>query len=110
MQLLSRSMIKPAEVMLAIAKAKNVKAMGFIGGLLGPKKFLEGKKRIADKLRSSGIRTEVVEPTVVYGKGRSDALAKMVPLFKFLGHFSKNMKPVLVTDVAAELVTKMVKA
>lgn len=100
---------KPAQVMLEIAKEKNVQAMGFIGGLLGPKKFLEGKKRIAMKLRASGISTEVVEPTVVYGNGRSDALAKMVPVFKFFGLFMKNMKPVQVSDVADELVTKMVK-
>lgn len=100
---------KPAEVMLEIAKAKKVKAMGFIGGRLGPKKFLEGKKRIADQLRASGIRTEVVEPTLVYGNGRSDALAKMVPMFKFLGLFMKNMKPVLVSQVADEMVSKMVQ-
>ncbi|MGX7112662.1 NAD-dependent epimerase/dehydratase family protein [Gemella cuniculi] len=100
---------KPAEVMLQIAKANQVKAMGFIGDLLGPKKFLEGKKRIAEKLRVSGIRTEIVEPTVVYGNGRSDALAKMIPIFKCLGIFIKNMKPVQVSDVADELVSKMVK-
>lgn len=100
---------KPADVMLKIAQDKQVKAMGFIGGLLGPKKFLEGKKRIASKLQASGIRTEVVDPTVVYGNGRSDALAKMVPIFKFFGMFMKNMKPVQVSDVATELVTKMIK-
>lgn len=99
---------KPAQVMLQVAKDKQVKAMGFIGGLLGPKSFVEGKKRIAEQLRASGIRTEVVEPTVVYGNGRSDALAKMVPIFQVLGIFIKTMKPVLVTDVADELVSKMV--
>lgn len=100
---------KLAQVMLQIAKNKRVKAMGFIGGLLGPKSFLDGKKRIADQLRASGIRTEVIEPTVVYGNGRSDALARLVPVFKFFGLFMKNMKPVLVTEVADELVSKMVK-
>ena len=100
---------KPAQVMLQLAKDKKVKAMGFIGGLLGPKSFLDGKKRITDQLRASGIRTEVVEPTIVYGNGRSDALAKLVPVFKFFGLFMKNMKPVLVTEVADELVSKMVK-
>ena len=98
---------KPADVMLRIAREKDVTAMGFIGGLLGPQKFLDGKKRIADKLRSSGIRTEVVEPTVVYGNGRDDAPAKMVPVFKFFGLFSKNMKPVLISNVADEMVSKM---
>ncbi len=100
---------KPAQVMLQLAKDKQVKAMGFIGGLWGPKSFLDSKKRIADQLRASGIRTEVVEPTVVYGNGRSDALSKLVPVFKFFGLFVKNMKPVLVTEVADELVSKMVK-
>ena len=100
---------KPAQVMLQLAKDKQVKAMGFIGGILGPKKFVDGKKRIAHQLRSSGIRTEIVEPTVVYGNDRSDALAKMVPIFQFFGLFFKQIKPVLVTDLADELVSKMVQ-
>jgi UDP-glucose 4-epimerase len=100
---------KPADVMLQIAKEKNVKAMGMIGGVLGPKTFVTGKKRIIDKLKASGIRTEYVNPTLVYGNGRKDSMTKMVPLLKFFGIFSKNMKPVDVNDVADELVEKMVK-
>jgi nucleoside-diphosphate-sugar epimerase len=100
---------QPADVMLAIAKEKNVKAMGMIGGVLGPKTFVEGKKRIIEKLKASGIRTEYVNPTLVYGNGRQDSMTKMVPLLKFFGIFSKNMKPVDVNDVADELVEKMVK-
>ncbi|MGI6212561.1 MAG: NAD-dependent epimerase/dehydratase family protein [Anaerovoracaceae bacterium] len=99
---------QPADVMLEIAKEKNVKAMGMIGGVLGPKTFVEGKKRIIDKLKASGIRTEYVEPTLVYGNGRKDSMTKMVPLLKFFGVFSKKMKPVDVNDVADELVGKMV--
>ncbi len=98
----------PADVMLRIAKEKNVKAMGLIGGVLGPKSFVQGKKKIADKLAASGIRTEVVNPTVVYGNGRDDAMTKMVPLLKFFGIFSKTMKPVHVNDVADEMVKKMI--
>lgn len=60
----------PADVMLRVAKDKNVKAMGFIGGTLGDKAFVQGKKKIADTLNASGIRTEVVSPTLVYGNGR----------------------------------------
>ena len=101
---------KPAQVMLQIAKDKQVKAMGFVGGVLGPKSFVEGKRRIAKTLSASGIRTEVVEPTLVYGNGRRDILAKLVPVFKFFGLFMKNMKPILVTDVAGELVLKMIQA
>lgn len=100
---------QPAAVMLQIAKEKKVKAMGFIGGLLDPKSFLEGKKRILKKLQASGIRTEVIEPTVVYGKDRSDTLAKLMFLFTFLGYFFKNIKPVLVTEVSYDLVEKMVR-
>lgn len=100
---------KPAQIMLEVARKKQVRAMGFIGGILGPRTFVEGKKRIADLLCASGIRTEVVEPTVVYGNGRADTLAKLIPVFKFLGLFMKNMKPVLVTDLSSQLVARMVK-
>lgn len=99
----------PADVMLRIAKEKNVKAMGFIGGVLGDKAFVQGKKKIADRLKASGIRTEIVNPTLVYGNGRKDTMTKMVPLLKFFGIFSKNMKPVDVNDVADEMVRKMMK-
>ncbi len=99
----------PADVMLRIAKEKNVKAMGLIGGVLGPKSFVQGKKKIADKLAASGIRTEVVNPTVVYGNGREDAMMKMLPLLRFFGIFSKNMKPVHVESVAKEMVSKMLR-
>ncbi|MGI6217544.1 MAG: NAD-dependent epimerase/dehydratase family protein [Coriobacteriales bacterium] len=100
---------QPADAMLEIAKEKNVKAMGMIGGVLGDKSFVEGKKRIIEKLKASGIRTEYVNPTLVYGNGRKDSMTKMVPLLKFLGLFSKNMRPVDVNDVADELVEKMVR-
>jgi UDP-glucose 4-epimerase len=100
---------QPADVMLEVAREKNVKAMGMIGGVLGDKTFVEGKRRIIEKLKASGIRTEYVNPTLVYGNGRKDSMTKMVPLLKFLGVFSKNMKPVDVNDVANELVGKMVR-
>jgi UDP-glucose 4-epimerase len=100
---------QPADVMLEVAKEKNVKAMGMIGGVLGDKSFVEGKKRIIEKLKASGIRTEYVNPTLVYGNGRKDSMTKMVPLLKFFGIFSKNMKPVDVNDVANELVDKMMR-
>ncbi len=98
----------PAAVMLRIAEEKKVRAMGMIGGVLGPKSFTEGKKRIIARLLASGIRTEYVSPTLVYGNGRKDSVTRMVPLLKFLGIFAKNLKPVLVDDVAEELVTKMI--
>ena len=98
----------PAEVMCRIAKEKNVKAMGMIGGVLGPKNFVEGKKRIIAELQKSGIRTEYVNPTLVYGNGRKDAMTRMVPLLKFFGIFNRNLKPVHVDDVADELVRKMI--
>ena len=99
----------PADVMLRIATEKNAKAMGFIGGILGDKAFVQGKKRIAAKLKTGKIRTEVVNPTLVYGNGRKDSMTKLVPLLKFLGIFSKKMKPVDVNDVANEMVEKMVQ-
>ncbi len=98
----------PADVMLQIAKEKNIIAMGMIGGVLGDKAFVQGKKKIVERLKASGIRTEYVNPTLVYGNGRKDSMTKLVPLLKFLGIFSKNMKPMDVNEVADELVRKMI--
>ncbi len=97
----------PADVMIRIAGEKNVRAMGYVGGVLGSKDFVRGKKAVIAKLEASGIRTEVVEPTLVVGNGRKDKLARMAPLLRFFGIFSKNMRPVDVNDVADELVGKM---
>ena len=98
----------PAEIMLEIAKKYHVKAMGFIGGSLGDKQFVQGKKKLAKMLKDSEIRTEVVSPTLVYGNGRKDSMTKFVPLLKFMGLFSKKLKPVDVNDVANKLVNKMI--
>ncbi|MNN48333.1 hypothetical protein D3C81_1628050 [compost metagenome] len=96
----------PAEVMKKIAEKYNVKAMGFIGGTLGPKAFTTIKSDIINQLKKSRIPLEVVEPTLVYGEDRNDILSKMAPIFNFLGIFSKGLKPVKVTEVAEELVGK----
>lgn len=55
-------------------------------------------------LEATGKKVVVVNPTLVYGDGRHDALAKIVPLLKFLGLFSKKLRPVTVGTVARELV------
>lgn len=106
---LSELNIAPAKVERALAEAYNVKAMGAIGGKLGSKAFTKSKSDMLDYLRESSIPVEAVEPTLVYGAGRKDALTKMVPILKFFGMFSKTMKPVQVEDVARELVDKMLQ-
>lgn len=93
--------------MKAIAEEKQVKAMGFIGGVLGPKSFTSIKKEIISMLKDSSIPVKYVEPTLVYGADRHDSLSKMVPMFKLLGLFSKSMKPVNVEELATSLVTKL---
>lgn len=99
----------PAKVMLEVAEEKSVKGLGYIGGVMGPKAFTDSKSQVIEMLCSSKYKVSYVEPTLVYGNGRSDALAKMVPLLKFMGIFSKKMKPVQVNDVADELITKLIK-
>ncbi len=98
---------QPAIVMRTIAEEKNALAMGFIGGVLGPKYFTRTKKELIAYLKESKIHVAYVEPTIVYGEDRSDSLSKMVPLFKVLGHFSKKMKPVYVGDLAQEFIDKI---
>lgn len=51
----------------------------------------------------------MVEPTIVYGNGRADTLAKMVPILKVVGVLVKMLKPVHVDDVANELITQLIK-
>lgn len=92
----------PADVM--IATEKGVKAIGFIGGVLGPKLFTETKSKIINKLKESNVPLVVVEPTLIYGDDRNDGLSKLVPLFYVLGIFAKFMKPVRVEKVASELI------
>ncbi|GGH20766.1 NAD-dependent epimerase/dehydratase family protein [Paenibacillus segetis] len=99
--------IEPAKIMKAIAEEKQVKAMGFVGGVLGPKSFTSIKKEIISMLKGSSIPVKYVEPTLVYGADRNDALSKMVPIFKFLGLFSGSLKPVKVEEVASSLVTQL---
>jgi nucleoside-diphosphate-sugar epimerase len=101
--------IVPARIMKQIAEEKKVTAMGFIGGVLGPKTFTTMKKQMIKELSQSKIKLGYVEPTLVYGAGRKDSMTKMVPLLNVFGLFSKKLKPVTVTEVARELVANILK-
>ena len=101
--------IQPAKVMLQVAGKKPIRALGYVGGVMGPKVFVESKASAIRMLKNSGYKTAYVEPTLIYGNGRDDSLAKMVPLLKFFGCFSKKMKPVEVNAVADELIDKLTK-
>ena len=98
-----------AEVMLRVAIDYKVIAMGYVGGALGPKSFKEIKAKVIKMLQDSGMRVEYVEPTLVYGGDRDDLLAKLVPVFKFLGIFIKNARPVRVEPVAQSLIEKLTR-
>ena len=99
----------PAQVMLEIAKAKSVKGLGYIGGVMEPKEFVNNKSSVIHMLQQSNYKFAYVQPTLVYGNGRKDSLSKMVPLLKFIGIFSKKMKPVEVNGLADELISKLLK-
>lgn len=101
--------VLPVRAMQQLAAERGAKALGYIGGKLGPKKFTATKADMIAELRAGSLPLAVVEPTVIYGGGRSDALAKMVPLFKFLGIFSATFKPVTVEEVAADLVAQLTR-
>jgi UDP-glucose 4-epimerase len=101
---------QPAQVMRAVAQERHVKAMGFVGGILGPKKFTQTKKELIHYLQESTVPLAYVEPTLVYGAGRKDKMTRNVPLLKFLGLFSSKFKPVLVDEVVGELRDKLLAA
>lgn len=104
---LERYNLLPAKVMLEIADKKSVKGLGYIGGVMGPKEFTNSKSYVIQMLCSSKHKISYVEPTLVYGNGRNDALSKMVPLLKIAGIFSAKMKPVEVNELADELISKL---
>lgn len=100
--------VSPVRAMLAAADKLDIPVVGCIGGKLGDKDFTTAKAKACELVRSSGKRTVIVEPTLVYGAGRSDKLTKMVPLLKFAGIFNKNVRPMRVEDVAAEIANGIV--
>ncbi|WP_311472559.1 hypothetical protein [uncultured Actinomyces sp.] len=95
---------RPARAMRRLAEERGASAMGMVGGVLGPGSFTRIKKQLLTELSASSVPLVSVEPTVLYGAGRSDALARMVPLFKFLGLFSSKFAPQRVENVAAQMV------
>jgi uncharacterized protein YbjT (DUF2867 family) len=100
----------PARVMRQFAEERHALAMGFIGGVLGPKSFVALKAAIVAELQASPVRLAYVNPTLVYGAGRKDSMARMVPLLKVAGVFSKKLRPVRVSTVARQLVDELVEA
>ncbi|MEE1296469.1 MAG: NAD(P)H-binding protein [Bifidobacterium sp.] len=101
--------VEPAKGMQRLAEERGARAMGYIGGVLGPKRFTRTKAEMVHSLKQSSVPLAYVEPTIVYGGGRSDAMSKMVPLLKVVGKFVKNCEPVKVEDVAADLVGQLTK-
>lgn len=99
---------EPAALMQKQAEQYHAQAMGFIGGLLGPKEFVQTKKRLINQLQQSSVRLAYVEPTLVYGNGRHDSMTRWVPLLKLAGIFSKKMRPVNVNDVVEQLWKRLV--
>ncbi|MFD1418861.1 NAD-dependent epimerase/dehydratase family protein [Companilactobacillus keshanensis] len=97
----------PAQVMQQIAEQYGAHVMGFIGGKLGPKAFLQTKDKLIRQLQTSSVPLAYVEPTLVYGAGRRDSMTKMVPLLKFLGLFVHNMRPVKIETVIADLLNQL---
>lgn len=101
--------VMPAKVMIELAKEHQVKAQGYIGGALGNKEFKEIKKKIINMLIDSGVPTEIISPTLVYGDNRRDKFTKLVPFLKFMGIFVSGLRPVKVEDVSSQFVNQMIK-
>lgn len=101
--------VLPAKIMLEAARTHHTRALGYIGGSMGSKAFKESKQQ-AEKLLQAGPLPVVIEsPTLVYGNGRHDAMSRMVPLLKFAGFFNPKLKPVLVTDLARQMVSQLLQ-
>lgn len=97
----------PLDIMLKMASEYNVKNLGFVGGILGAKEFVNLKKELIILLQQSGKNLAYIEPTLLYGAGRNDKFSKLVPLLKILGIFSKNFKPMRVESAASDLLNQV---
>lgn len=97
----------PAQLMAQLAAANHPRAMGFIGGKLGPKNFVTLKHEIIHELQSSPTPLAVVEPTLVYGAGRQDQMTRYIPILRVLGTVFPKLKPVKVEDVVQSLLDKL---
>ncbi|WP_125588307.1 NAD-dependent epimerase/dehydratase family protein [Companilactobacillus jidongensis] len=98
---------EPVYFMIELSEVLNTSILGYIGGRLGPKSFVRVKKEMIQKIKDTGKKVVLVEPTFVYGADRADSLVRMVPLFKFMGFFSKKFKPVKVESVSDNLVNQI---
>lgn len=100
---------EPAALMQRLAEEYQVKAMGFVGWILGPKEFVQAKRQIINCLQKSPVRLAYVEPTLVYGNGRHDAMTRWVPLLKVAGVVAKRLRPVTVNEVVTQLWERLVR-
>lgn len=97
----------PAQLMMQLAEKYQPRAMGFIGGKLGPKPFVQLKRQIIKELQMASTPLAVVEPTLVYGAGRQDQMTRYVPLLRVIGAVVPQVRPVKVDRVVASLLTEL---
>lgn len=108
-QQLERFNRNPAELMAQLAAATYPKAMGFIGGKLGPKSFVTLKSQLIQELQTTPTPLAVVEPTLVYGAGRKDSMTRYVPLLRVVGAVVPKLKPVRVETVVQSLLNELLE-
>lgn len=99
--------IQPVKVMLQIADKKSNAVLGYVGGIMGPKAFVESKASAIQMLKDSRHQIAYIEPTLIYGNGRNDSITKMVPIMNFFGLFFPRLRPVEVNQVVNDLINNL---
>ncbi len=96
--------VRPAKTMLALAEHYDIPTIGYVAGCLGTPRFKRIKRSITYHLSQSRRRVVIIDPTLVYGAGRSDVMMKFVPVLNSLGRVFPDLMPQHVSDVASAFI------
>ncbi len=95
--------VQAAKSTLALAKRHAIPRIGYIAGCAGNARYRRTKRSIVKHLRNYDPNVVIINPSIIYGKDRNDALVRLVPLFRRLSRVCPCMAPLTVDDVASEL-------
>lgn len=96
--------VQAAKCTLALAKRHEIARIGYVAGCAGNARYRRTKRTIVQHLRAYDPDVVIINPSIIYGKDRNDALVRLVPMFRRLSRVCPCMAPRTVDDVASELI------
>lgn len=98
--------VGPVKIMIELMDKLSIKKGCYISGVIGMpgknKPFISSKKNAENLIKESQKDISIIRPSLVYGD-RPEVKA-MVPLMKAMGIVKASYKPILVTQLAKEII------